>query len=87
MSDTSDHDLLIRIDSTVAEVHREMIQPEGRVPKLQKSFDEHNEEDDKRFGAIQSQISYWKGGIAVLCFLIVAVGAVVLDHILTAHGK
>ena len=70
----SDHDLLIRMDAKVTEIHTEMTQPQGRVPRLESVVKEHS-----------SQINFWRGGIAVCAFLILVFGAVLLAHMLGGH--
>jgi hypothetical protein len=67
----SEHDLLIRIDAKVAEIHADMTQPHGRVPRLEEKVEEHG-----------SQINFWRGGIAVCVLLILALGAAFLAHVM-----
>jgi hypothetical protein len=44
---------------------------EGKVPELEVSVESHS-----------SQIAYWKGAIAIVGLLLVALGGVLLTHIL-----
>jgi hypothetical protein len=69
-----DHDLLIRMDAKVSEIHTEMTQPQGRVPRLEVTVKEHS-----------SQINFWRGGIAACALLILALGAVLLAHMMGGH--
>ena len=74
----SDRDILIAVKTKVDAIHRDMVEPGGRVPKLEATVDEHT-----------SQISSFSGGLRVtvwilggLGLLFVGLSGVVLAHIL-----
>jgi len=72
----SDRDILIELRTKVGEIHRDMTQPEGRVPKLEVTVDEHS-----------SQINSFAGGLKVALWVIGLVGTLVLAFggVLLAH--
>lgn len=74
MSDSPDHDLLIRMDAKVTEIHTEMTQPQGRVPRLEKTVEGH-----------AKQINFWRGSIAILAFSLMVIATLLAAHV--AGGK
>lgn len=85
-----------RIDFNVAALKEELIGGpgrEGRIPKIEKTLHDHGIHDDTRFGKldtnlgdIRSQLSYWKGALALIALLVAAFGGVLLEHVI-ATGK
>lgn len=74
----SDRDILIRLDQKVSDIHRDMAQPGGRVPKLEGKVDSHDAQLNRLFGA-QSIARWFIGGI---CAVVLAVGIALLTHLL-----
>jgi hypothetical protein len=74
----SDRDILIELRTKVTDIHREMTDPSGKVPKLEVKVENH-----------AKQISSFSGGLRVtvwilggLGLLFVGLSGVVLAHIL-----
>lgn len=77
----SDRDILIELRTKVTEIHRDMTQPEGRVPKLEARVDNHAGQLNTMKGA--AGMARWIIGIVVaLTVGLLGLGGVVLDHIL-----
>lgn len=74
----TDRDILIRLDQKVEEIHREMTQPEGKVPKLERRVDEHASKINSASGAVRAFV-WILGGIGLL---FVTLAGVVFAHIL-----
>ncbi len=72
MGDGSERDILIEVRTKVNDIHFNMTQPGGKVPRLESIVEKH-----------ASQISYWKGAVAVIAILILAFGAVLAEHLLS----
>lgn len=88
MPDKTDHDLLVEVHSTSEAMFKELLGGngrEGRIPKIEKTLDGHADEDSKRFGKIDNQLSYWKGAIALGGILLLALGGALLAHIWGGH--
>ncbi len=71
MSESNDHDVLIRMDQKVTEIHTEMTQPQGRVPRLEIKVENH-----------AKQINFWRGSIAVIAFCLIILATVLAGHVL-----
>lgn len=78
MAADSDRDILIRLDQKVSDIHRDMTQPEGRVPKLELKVDEHAAHLNRLAGS-QSMAKWFIGGIMAA---VLAVGVALLTHLL-----
>lgn len=74
----SDRDILIDLRSKVTEIHRDMTQPEGRVPKLEARVEGHAEKINSFTGSFRTTVWF----IAGIGGLLLALGTVVLAHIL-----
>lgn len=74
----SDRDILIRLDQKVSEIHRDMTQPEGRVPRLEAKVEVHATQISTASGSLKTLL--WViSGIGILAM---AFGGVLLAHIL-----
>lgn len=78
MSPESDRDILIAVRTKVEEIHRDMTQPEGRVPKLEATVVEHSAQINSFTGGLR--VSVWV--IGIIGTLVMAFGGVLLAHIL-----
>lgn len=74
----SDRDILIELRTKVTEIHRDMTQPEGRVPKLETVVDDHTIQISAASGGLKT-LMWILGGIGLL---LVTVAGVVFAHIL-----
>lgn len=64
-------EILIRLDQRVADIHRDMTDENGRIPKMERKVDSHGE-----------QINFWRGAIWILAGVLTLFGGVVVAHIL-----
>lgn len=78
MADESDRDILIELRTKVTEIHRDMTQPEGRVPKLEMKVDSHGARLNQYEGSVRTAV-WIVGGIGIL---FVTLAGVVFAHIL-----
>jgi hypothetical protein len=88
LDDRPDRDILIRVETTVVAMQHELLGGdgrEGRVSKIERGMELHDDNDSIRFSKIDRQLSYWKGAIALGGFLLIVFGAVLLEHIFTVH--
>lgn len=77
----SDHDILVRLDQRVEDIHRDMTQPEGRVPKLEVRVSGHDKILNTMEGA--TGMARWIIGIVIaLTVGFLGLAGVVLAHIL-----
>lgn len=67
MPGESDRDILIELRTKVTEIHRDMTQPEGRVPKLEATVDDH-----------AKQINQVSGGLSAAKWFLAGIGALLL---------
>lgn len=74
----SDRDLLIAVKTKVDAIHRDMVEPGGRVPKLEATVDDHSERINTFKGSI-SALMWILGGVGLL---LVTLSGVVMAHIL-----
>jgi hypothetical protein len=77
----SDHDLLVRIDERTENMHLQLLGPDGRVPKLEKAQEDIEDVQKKH----AEQINFWRGGLALCGFVVLAFGAAFLIHIWGGH--
>ena len=90
--DRSERDIAIETNTRLKGLTEELLGGGGRTGRLDKidatlekqdeAASAHSLLDDIRFNKIDGQLNYWKGGLAVLAFLIVVFGAVLVGHIL-----
>jgi hypothetical protein len=70
------YEILIRLDQRVDDLHTNLLGPNGRLPKVEETIDEHS-----------AQIHQWTGslkmGVWVFGILITLFGGVLVQHILT----
>jgi cytochrome b subunit of formate dehydrogenase len=70
MSQENDHDILIRMDQKLTDVHTELLGESGRVPKVEKEVKKQGE-----------QIHFWRGALALAGFIILVFGVILWAHI------
>jgi hypothetical protein len=74
----SDRDLLIAVKTKVDAIHRDMVEPGGRVPKLEATVDDHSERINTFTGSFRTMVWVISGvGILMMAF-----GGVLLAHIM-----
>ena len=78
MSEPSDRDILIAVRTTVEAIHRDMVEPGGRVPRLEGKVEEHSTQISSAAGGVK--VIVWAMGI--LALLLVTLAGVVLAHVL-----
>jgi hypothetical protein len=64
----SDRDILIELRTKVGEIHRDMTQPEGRVPKLEATVEGHGKQINTFSGGLRTALWF----IAGICTLLLA---------------
>lgn len=74
----SDRDILIRLDQRVSDIHRDMTQPEGRVPKLESKVEDQGAKLNQLFGGMTTA-KWFIGGI---CLAVLSIGVAFLTHVL-----
>jgi hypothetical protein len=74
----SDRDLLIAVKTKVDAIHRDMVEPGGRVPKLEETVDDHSKSINTFAGSFKT-IVWVLGGLGLL---FVGLSGVVLAHVL-----
>jgi hypothetical protein len=71
MTDSERDVLLTRVDTTVNDLKEGLIGEQGRIPKLEAAKDEH-----------AKQINFWRGALALIAFLLLTFGGVLLAHVM-----
>lgn len=74
----SDRDILIRLDQKVSDIHRDMTQPEGRVPKLESKVEDHAAHLNQLSGSMSTSKWFLAGIGAIL----LALATVLATHML-----
>ena len=64
-------DILIAVKAKVDSIHFELTDEQGKVPKLEAKVDSHGD-----------QINFWKGGLALVAFLLLTLGGVFIAHLM-----
>ena len=72
----NERDILLRVDERTKYLHDELVGPDrasGRIPRLEGAQKKHAE-----------QISFWRGAIAIIGFLLLIFGAMLAQHVVNA---
>ena len=77
MPEQTDREMLTEVKTLVGEIHREMTQPEGKVPKLEAKVDDHAKQINTFKGSV-STLVWIIGGIGIL---MMAFGGAFLEHV------
>jgi hypothetical protein len=68
----SDRDILIAVKTKVDEIHRDMTQPGGRVPRLEGTVEEHSAQLNQLSGSVGTS-KWFLAGIGALVLALISV--------------
>lgn len=72
------YEILIRLDQRVGDMHTQLLGPEGRIPKVEETVEEH-----------AAQIHQWTGSIKTGAWIIGVIltlfGGILVTHLLSGH--
>jgi hypothetical protein len=81
MSGDNSYEILIRLDQRVGDMHTQLLGPDGRIPKVEETIEDHAEKIHTFTGGMRMGM-YIISGIGII---MMAFGGVLLAHILGGH--